>query len=98
MNPPLFRGLGMYPQFFYILHIMVNRQKKALGWVGTIAEGAKMVTGKKLGRALNERAVGAVVGSYAKGGLVKKTGLAKVHKGETVLSVAQKKELKKMLH
>lgn len=81
---------------------MVNRQAKALGWVDTITKGARMVTGKKLGRAINERAVGAVeapyAGSYAKGGLVKKTGMAKVHKGETVLSVAQKKALKKMLH
>jgi hypothetical protein len=81
---------------------MVNRQKKALGWVGAVKEGARMVTGKKLGRAINERAVGAVsapyAGSYAAGGLVKKTGMARVHKGETVLSVTQKKQLKKMLH
>ena len=78
---------------------MVNRQKKALGWVDTIRTGARMVTGKKLGRAINERAIGAATaGSYARGGLVKKTGLAKVHKGETVLSVAQKKALKKILH
>lgn len=77
---------------------MVNRQKKALGWVDTLKTGARMVTGKKLGQAINERALGAVAGSYARGGLVKKTGLAKVHKGETVLSVAQKKALKKMLH
>jgi hypothetical protein len=76
---------------------MVNRQKKTLGWVDTIKTGARMVTGKKLGQALNERAIGAATG-YAKGGLVKKTGLAKLHKGETVLSVAQKKALKKMLH
>jgi len=78
---------------------MVNRQKKALGWVDTIRTGARMVTGKKLGQALNQRAIGAAnAGSYKKGGLVKKTGLARVHKGETVLSVAQKKALKKMLH
>ena len=76
---------------------MVNRQKKALGWVDTLRTGARMVTGKKLGQAISDKAVSAV-GSYAKGGLVKKTGLAKVHKGETVLSVAQKKALKKMLH
>ena len=76
----------------------VNRQKKALGWVDTIKTGARMVTGKKLGQALNERAIGAVAGSYAKGGLVKKTGRALVHRGETVLSVAQKRAIKKMLH
>ena len=77
---------------------MVNRQKKALGWVGAITEGAKMVSGKKLGRALTDRAVSAVAGSYKKGGLVKRTGLARVHKGETVLSVSQKKAIKKLLH
>ena len=77
--------------------IMVNRQKKALGWVDTITQGARMVTGKKLGRALTDRAV-ATAGSYKKGGLVKKTGLAKVHKGETVLTPAQKRAIKKMLH
>ncbi len=62
---------------------MVNRQKKALGWVGAITQGSKMVTGKKLGRALNEKAVGAVA-SYKKGGKVKKTGKDLVHKKEVV--------------
>lgn len=77
---------------------MVNRQKKALSWVDTVKSGARMVAGKQLGRAINQRAVEAVAGSYKKGGLVKRTGLAKVHRGEVVLSVAQKKSLKKLLH
>jgi hypothetical protein len=33
----------------------------------------------------------AVPSSYKKGGRVKKTGLAKVHKGEKILTVAQQK-------
>jgi len=32
--------------------------------------------------------------SFAKGGVVKKTGLAKVHKGEVVLTAAQAKRMK----
>jgi len=81
---------------------MVNRQKKALGWVDTIRTGARMVTGKKLGRAINERAVESVrapyAGSFAKGGVIKKSGMAKVHKGEHVLTSAQVKAIKKALH
>ena len=76
---------------------MVNRQKKALGWVDTLKTGARMITGKQLGRAINQKAVESV-GSYKKGGVVKKTGMAKVHKGEVVLSVAQRRALKKALH
>jgi len=36
-------------------------------------------------------------GSYKKGGIVKKTGIAKVHKGERVLSVEQRKKVENML-
>jgi hypothetical protein len=60
-----------------------------------------MLTGKKLGRALNEQAVSAAgmasPASYAKGGKVRKTGLAKVHKGERVLTKGQAGLLKKIL-
>lgn len=80
--------------------IMVNRQKKALSWVGAITEGSRMLTGKKLGRAISDKAamaVQAAPASYAKGGKVKRTGMAKVHKGEAVLTAAQVKSLKKAL-
>jgi hypothetical protein len=80
---------------------MVNRQKKALGWVDTIRTGARMVTGKKLGQAINSRAVDTVQGSYAKGGMVKtrgrKTAVIRAHAGEAVLSKSAVKMLKKML-
>ena len=78
---------------------MVNKQKKALGWVGTITQGSRMITGKKLGRAINERAVGAVntMPSYKKGGKVKKTGPARLHKGEVVLKASVVKALKKLM-
>ena len=76
---------------------MVSRQKKALGWVGTVKTGYHALMGKDLSKAANARAVSAVAPSYAKGGKVMKTGLARVHKGETVLTVAQTKSLKKAL-
>jgi hypothetical protein len=79
---------------------MVNRQKKALGWVGTITQGSRMVTGKKLGRAINNKAVEAVSAapaSYKKGGKVKKTGKALVHKNEVVLPASAVKMLKKLM-
>ena len=76
---------------------MVNRQKKALGWVDTLKAGSRALLGKELSRAANARAVQSVMPSYAKGGRVTKTGPARVHKGETVLTVAQTKALKKAL-
>ena len=79
---------------------MVNRQKKALGWINTIKAGSKALLGKNLSRAINNKAVGAVMASpasFAKGGKVKKTGLAKVHAGEVVLTKKKACALKKML-
>jgi hypothetical protein len=68
---------------------------------GAIADSARTLTGKKLGRAINERAVGAVnstaMPSYKKGGRVKRTGLARVHKGEVVLTASAAKTLKKII-
>lgn len=79
---------------------MVNRQKKALGWIDTIKKGYTSLAGKDLARAVSARATGAVASpaTFAKGGKVKKTGMAKVHKGEVVLSVKQKNALKKLIN
>lgn len=78
---------------------MVNRQKKALAWVDTIKAASKGLLGKELSRAVSSRATGAMASpmSYAKGGKVKKTGMAKVHKGEVVLTKAKAAALKKAL-
>jgi hypothetical protein len=78
---------------------MVARVKKAMKWVGAVKEGSKMLLGKDLSRAVSSRAVQAVQASppaYAKGGVVKKTGKALVHRGEKVLTLAQRKALKKL--
>jgi hypothetical protein len=80
---------------------MVNRQKKALGWVGTVKTGYHALMGKDLSKAVNKRAVGAVEASpssYKKGGKVKRTGKALVHKGEVVLTASKVKMLKKLLN
>lgn len=80
---------------------MVNRQKKALGWIQTLKSGGQMLVGKKNGRAINGLVGGGLTSvtgqSFAKGGKVTKTGLAKVHKGEVVLTASQAKSLKKVL-
>lgn len=54
--------------------------------------------GSQIGGAVGSKIAGSVpiVGSFKKGGKVKKTGLAKVHKGERVLSISQNKEYEKM--
>lgn len=78
---------------------MVNHAKKALKWVKTIKQGAQMLVGKQMGRALHGKAMSAVAGvpAYKKGGKVKRTGLAKVHAGEVVLTKGAVKTLRKLL-
>jgi hypothetical protein len=79
---------------------MVNRQKKALGWIDTIKKGYTSLAGKDLARAVSNRATSSVMASpasFAVGGKVRKTGMAKVHKGEVILSVKQKKAIVKLL-
>ena len=75
---------------------MVNRQKKMLGWIDTIKKGSRALLGKDLSGALNKKAVG-LVGSFKKGGKVKKTGKALVHKGEVVLNKKVVTALKKLM-
>ncbi len=77
---------------------MVNYRKKALKAVSTIKDVSRGLLGKDLSQAVNKRAVEAVsMPSFKKGGLVKKTGPARLHKGERVLTVGQVASLKKML-
>ena len=75
---------------------MVNRGKKATKWVGLVKDGYHSLMGKDLSRAVNQKAVGAI-DSYKKGGKVKRTGLARLHAGEIVLSAPKVKMLKKLL-
>jgi hypothetical protein len=81
---------------------MVNRMKKMDRISGGIANVAQNLLGKKLSRAISGAATNQVkmAGSYPafkNGGRVKRTGLAKVHKGEVVLTKTAAKTLKKLL-
>ena len=79
---------------------MVNRQRKALGWVGTVKTGYHALLGKDLSKAVNKRAVGTVEASpssYKKGGKVKRTGKALVHRNEVILPASTVKTLKRLL-
>ena len=80
---------------------MVNRVKKIGRHIGAIKSGYHTLMGKDLSKAVNTRAVDAVSASpasFKKGGRVKKTGLAKVHKNEVVLNKKVVAALKKLMH
>jgi len=84
---------------------MVNRIKKMGRVIGAIKSGSRQLLGKDLSRAVSSGAVGQVnamsspnpIPGYRKGGKVKRTGLARVHKGEVVLTASAAKTLKKLL-
>jgi hypothetical protein len=75
---------------------MPNRVKKAGRWTGAIKTGAQTLLGKKLIGDVN-RQMCSQVQSYAVGGVVKRTGLAKVHKGELVITAKTAKALKTLM-
>lgn len=85
---------------------MVNRMKKAGRVVSMLKDTTKGLLGKNLSRAINQSALDQVeaynspnpIPGYKKGGRVKRTGLAYVHKGEVVLTSTQAKQLKKILN
>ena len=75
---------------------MVNRIKKIGRHTGHIKATAQTLLGKKLIGDVN-RQMRSQVQSYAVGGTVKRTGLAKVHKGELVITAAAHKALRKIM-
>jgi hypothetical protein len=83
----------------------INRIKKAGRVVQMLKDTSKGLLGKSLSRAINQSALDQVeaynspnpIPGYKKGGKVKRTGLAKVHKGELVLTAAMTKKLQKLL-
>jgi hypothetical protein len=72
---------------------MVNRVSKAGRWTGAIKSGAQTLVGKKLIGDVN-RQMRSQVQSYAVGGVIKKTGLIRAHKGEIVINDKTDKALK----
>ena len=75
---------------------MVNRVSKAGRWTGAIKSGAQTLLGKKLIGDVN-RQLRTQVQSYAVGGTVKKTGLARVHKNEIVIPAKTAQMLKRIM-
>ena len=71
----------------------IKKFKRVMGAIGSVADGALNLVDKGLN--VTEKAK--KITGYEKGGLVKKTGLAKLHKNEIVLSVKQVNSLKKLL-
>ena len=84
---------------------MVNRIKKMGRVIGAIKSGSRQLLGKDLSRAVSSGAVGQVnamaspnpIPGYKKGGKVKRTGIARVHKGEVVITASAAKTLRKLL-
>ena len=79
---------------------MVNRIKKAKKWVSAIKDVGQSLMGKEISRAVGAKALGAVnaIPSFKNGGKVKKTGLARLHKNEVVLTASQAKSLRKIMN
>jgi hypothetical protein len=85
---------------------MVNRVKKMARISGAISDMSKTLIGKNLSRAINQGAIDSAnayaspnpIPGYRKGGRVKRTGLARVHKNEVVLTASAAKTLRKLLN
>jgi len=85
---------------------MVNRIKKMGRVIGAIKSGSRQLLGKDLSRAVSSGAVGQVnalsspnpIPGYKKGGKVKRTGIARLHKNEVVLTASAAKTLRKLLN
>ena len=75
---------------------MVNRVSKAGRWTGAIRSGAHTLIGKGLINDANNKAR-TQIASYAKGGVIKRTGLIRAHKGEIVINAKTAKALKGLM-
>jgi hypothetical protein len=75
---------------------MPNRVKKAGRWTGAIKTGAQTLLGKKLIGDVN-RQMRSQVQSYAVGGVIKRTGVIRAHKGEIVINAKTARALKSIM-
>ena len=84
---------------------MVNRIKKMGRVIGAIKSGSRQLLGKDISRAISGAGVKQIeaysspnpIPGYKKGGKVKRTGIARVHRGEVVLTKSAAKTLRKLL-
>ena len=89
---------------------MVNRVKKMGRISQAISDTSRTLLGKNISRAISGGAVKNInatsdayaspnpIPGYKKGGRVKRTGIARVHKGEVVLTASAAKSLRKLLN
>ena len=75
---------------------MVNRVSKAGRWTGAIKTGANTLIGKRLIGDVN-RQMRSQVQSYAVGGVIKRTGIIRAHKGEIVINAKTARALKSIM-
>ena len=75
---------------------MVNRVSKVGRWTGAIKSGAQTLVGKRLIGEVN-RQMRSQVQSYAVGGVIKRTGIIRAHKGEIVINAKTAKALKGLM-
>jgi hypothetical protein len=84
---------------------MVNRIKKMGRVIGGIKSASRQLLGKDISRAISGAGVKQIesysspnpIPGYKKGGKVRRTGLARVHRGEVVLTASAAKSLRKLL-
>lgn len=78
---------------------MAKGKPKLLRFIDTVKKGYNSLLGKELAGAINKKAISGVqaIPGFKKGGVVKKTGAAKVHKGEVVLTKAMATQLRAAL-
>ena len=81
---------------------MVSRVKKMGRITGAISDASKTLLGKNVSRAVSGAAANQIkmagyIPAFKTGGTVKKTGLARLHKGELVITAAAHKALKKIM-
>ena len=88
---------------------MVNRVKKMGRITGAISDASRTLLGKNISRAISQGASKNIksysdaqassnpIPGFAKGGKVPRNMIARVHKGEVVITAAMAKKLKKLL-
>jgi hypothetical protein len=78
----------------------VSSANKMQKYATALSNVSRTLLGKNLSRAVSNRAVDSVnnsMPSYAKGGKVRRTGKAKLHKNEVVLPVKTVRALKRLM-
>ena len=78
---------------------MAKGKPKLLRFIDTVKKGYNSLLGKELAGAINKKAIAGVgmIPTFKKGGVMKKTGPARLHAGEVVLTKAMATKLRSAL-